>query len=816
MPPRRSLPVSIGVILRFGAAAGALAWAGSAAAQVLPEDQLPTNDEPGFVQPAPSGDDDDQPCVPVPPPIEDIDPYVPPAPDPTLAEDRVAFEANGVTYDSNGQTVRADGNVILRDNRRALRANSIQWNQATGDVIADGDVFVSNDEDRSVRADQVVWDRSTGEIVATGNIRFVDEAGNQLYTSRIVLDDSFEAGQIEEVLIALREGGRLAAEGGRRTEDGRIQLETAAYSACAVTNPAGCPKDPSWRITADRVTYDPEAERVSFDGAYLELFGKRLLPLPGLAIRTDGGPESGLLVPDLRISQSNGVEVIGSYYWRLGQNRDLTTSAYVFTEAPPMVSAQYRQLTSEGAFQITGYGTYSRRISDVTGQAVSEQDPRGYLFANGKYQFSPEWSATGSVRVASDRTFLRRYDISRDDRLRSTVNIERIDEDTYLSFAGWATQTLRLGQPQGQVPQVLPVIDFRHRMRDLAGLGDVLEFQANTLALFRDDGQDTQRAIAKAQWDLKQVTGLGQVITLTGLARGDLYHSTENALTQTALYRGEPGWQGRAIALGAVDVQWPLVGEAFGGTQVLTPRFQIVAVPGIRNLEVPNEDSRAIDLEDTNLFALNRFPGYDRVEPGVRAVYGVDWSLQRPGMRINASLGQSYRLIDKNELLPDGTGLSDQFSDYVGRTKVRFRNFVSFTHRYRLDKDDFAVRRNEIDATVGTRRTYAEVGYLRLNRDIDELEDLQDREEVRFAARLAFANYWSVFGSGVVNLTDREEDPTFTSDGFQPIRTRLGVAYEDDCLEMGLTWRRDYIDTGDAQRGNTFEVFFALKNLGFR
>jgi LPS-assembly protein len=118
---------------------------------------------------------------------------------------------------------------------------------------------------------------------------------------------------------------------------------------------------------------------------------------------------------------------------------------------------------------------------------------------------------------------------------------------------------------------------------------------------------------------------------------------------------------------------------------------------------------------------------------------------------------------------------------------------------------------------VGTDQTYLELGYLRLNRDIDlTFEDLQDREELRAAARVAFADYWSVFGSAVVNLTDREEDPSFTSDGFEPLRTRLGVAYEDDCLEFGLTWRRDYIAVADARRGDSFRVFFSLKNLGLR
>ena len=148
---------------------------------------------------------------------------------------------------------------------------------------------------------------------------------------------------------------------------------------------------------------------------------------------------------------------------------------------------------------------------------------------------------------------------------------------------------------------------------------------------------------------------------------------------------------------------------------------------------------------------------------------------------------------------------------------MRYRDFVKFTHRYRIDKDTFAVRRNEIDATIGSDETYFEVNYLRLNRDIDlTFEDLLDREEMRVAGRYAFAKYWSVFGSAVVNLTNREEDPSFTSDGFKPLRTRLGIAYEDDCLEFGFTWRRDYVQVADIEDGDSFRIYFSLKNLGFR
>lgn len=702
------------------------------------------------------------------------------------APQQIDFEAKEIAYSNETETVTARGNVILRS------------------------------EDRSVRADEVVWDRKSGKIIASGNIRLVDDAGNQLFTDQVELTETFEAGAMAELLIALRAGGRLAARSAERGEDGVAVLADAAYSACAVTDDEGCAKNPSWRITATRVTFDQKAQRVRFIGAKLELFGARILPLPGLALRTDGKAESGFLVPDFRVSQVNGLELNGEYYWRLGDNRDLTLGAYVFSSVAPMASANWRHLTDKGAYQITGYLTASDRLTDFTGGRSFQNKLRGYIESNGRFQFSPDWSLTGSIRLASDRTFLRRYDLSRDDRLRSTINLERITDNSYFSLAGWATQTLRINARQGQIPLALPALDFRQRVADPV-LGGKVELQVNSLALLRNDGQDTQRAFAGARWDLRRLTGMGQMVTLTALVRGDIYNTDNILATTTPSYRGTEGWTTRGIATAALDIEWPFVGEIFGGTQVFKPRVQLVASPKLRNLDLPNEDARAIDLEDSNLFALNRFPGYDRVEDGTRVTWGVDWELQRPGWKVSTTIGQSYRFDDPEEqIFPPGAGLSDRVSDFVGRTQIRYRDFLNVTHRFRLDKDNLAIRRNEIDAAIGSRRTYVEVGYLRLNRDIQTVEDLRDREELRVAARVALGRRWSAFGSGVFNLTDAAEDPVFQPDGFEPIRTRLGIAYSDDCIEFGATWRRDFIDAGDARRGNTFQLFFALRNLGFR
>jgi LPS-assembly protein len=700
--------------------------------------------------------------------------------------DEVSFSAEQLVYDRNADVVTVTGEVRM------------------------------NREGYDLRADSVSWDRRSGEVRAQGGVRVTSPGGDVAYADSALLEDTLKDGIVQNMLIVLADGGRLAAVEARR-RNGITTLYRAAYTACEVVSPDGCPKDPTWQINAVRVIHDPVRHRISYEGATLNLFGMPVFGLPGLS-HPDGsqGGGSGFLVPEIRYSRQNGVELSVPYYIRIAPNRDATITPHVFSGVLPMLEAEYRQLTSRGAFQVHGYVTHGSRLQLNPQVPVPGGDEglRAYVEGGGRLVLSPEWSVTAFGRYTTDRTFMRRYDISRDDRLRSFVNVERITADSYISIAGWAFEGLRITDVDGMQPIALPAIDARWRVAD-PYLGGRIELQANSLAVLRTEGQDSQRAFASARWDRRSITPFGQELVLTAYARGDLYHAGDTLLTQTVSYRGREGWSGRFIGAIAADMRWPFVGEFMGGTQRFTPRLQFVASPPTENMDIPNEDARSVDLEDSNLFALNRFPGYDRWEDGVRVSYGADWAVDLPSASFRATIGQSYRLNRRPAILPPGTGLSGRFSDFVGRSDLRIGRFVSLTHRFRIDRDSFALRRNEIDAVVGGRRTYATIGYLRLDRNIDPaIEDLRDREEIRFGGRIGFARYWSVFGSAVIDLTGRREDPLSQADGFAPIRHRLGILYDDDCIELGLTWRRDYETSGDASRGNSFLIRVALRNLG--
>ena len=694
----------------------------------------------------------------------------------------LAFEADEIVYDAEPDTITAIGRVRVRQEGYALAA------------------------------DRLVWDRVAGTLLATGNVVVLAPTGDRLVGDMMRLDEALAAAAIDNFLLALETGGRVAGETGR-TEDGDFIVDNAAYAPCG-TDCDGL----SWRITAAQVIRDADTGRLIFRGGRLHIFGFDLPLLPVFSVGDPGplGGTSGFMIPDVSISGVNGLELSFPYYRRLARNRDVTVTPHLYTGNLPGLSTRYRHLAEEGAFQVGGFVTYGDIDNPDFGAEPETlgEEFRGYFDANGRFQFDPYWRATGSLRYATDKTVTRRFDLTRDDRLRNVVNVERLDENSYISIAGWAFQGLRVDDVQDQLPIALPAIDARFRLDDPV-MGGQVELRGNSLAILRTEGQDTQRAFALGRWDRRLLTGWGQELTLTGYARGDLYHTDEVLETVVPIYRGEEGWNARGIVAAAADLRWPLIGEALGGTQRLVPRVQLVLTPPTKNLAIPNEDARAIDLEDSNLFALNRFPGYDRWEDGSRVTYGLEWLLDRPNFQVRSNIGQSYRLTDEPLIFPDGTGLTDQWSDFVGRTRFRYGRFVDLTARYRLDKDNLAFRRSELDLTVGTIETYATIGYLRLDRDIDPtIEDLRDKEELRVAGRLHFLDHYSIFGSTVLDLTDSAEDPLSLSDGFNPARHRIGVFYDDDYIELGLSWKRDYERIGAFRRGSTFSVTFNLKGLG--
>jgi LPS-assembly protein len=703
----------------------------------------------------------------------------------------------------------AAGEILVRADRMILE-------EATDRLAAEGQVRLRRDAYR-LRADRVTWDRGKDLIGADGMVAIDDPSGNTLYATSVQLDGAMKNGEVADPLITLEGRRRLAGNRAVRV-DGITTLERAVYTACAVVDDDGCPKSPFWTITATTITHDEERHRISYRDARLNMLGMPVLWLPGLS-HPDGSDEgngSGLLVPDIRFTATRGLEYVQPYYIRTRPDRDLTLSPHLYSGALPMLEAHYRRLLGTGGFQVKGYLTSAERLPADVIDPRPDQDRQslsGAIEASGRFQPDPLWTLQGSIRVATDRSFLRRYEISDDDRLRSMVSAERIDDASYLSISGAAFQILRFSDANEGQALALPAIAYRRRLADPIA-GGTVDVEANLLSLLRSDGQSMQRAIVGTNWHASRIDDGGRVWTLTGLARVDGYHVDPDGTATAEAYRGSKGWSGRSIAASALDMRWPLVAPLGNGHQTIIPRLQLAASALTAPRRLPNEDSRAADLEETSLFSLNPLPGYDRWADGSRLSYGIDWLYDRPGWALRATIGQSLNIVRPTSDLPSASGLEGRTTDIVAGAGLRIGRTWRFASHLRLDDDMKRLRRIDADATWNGGPLLATLSYTRLDRDGTRPNgDLPDHEELRVAGRVRFARYWSVSASTIINLTGRNEDPLAIGDSFQPVRRRIGIGYDDDCISLGLNWRREYDVTGNAS-GNNFGLRIAIKTLG--
>src|SRR6185369_13004229 len=239
-------------------------------------------------------------------------------------------------------------------------------------------------------------------------------------------------------------------------------------------------------------------------------------------------------------------------------------------------------------------------------------------------------------------------------------------------------------------------------------------------------------------------------------------------------------------------------------TQVFEPLFQLVVAPDAGNKrKIPNEDSRAFELDDTNVLLADRFPGLNRPDSGSRVSYGAQWSGYLPeGSYVNAFLGQSYQLDhEDNDELRIGTGVEDDLTNMVGRLQLRPGNGIDLSYRFRFDVQDATFKRHEARASYIDPNFVLSTSYAFIAADGIEFED---REQASAYVGVNLSDYWSVNTRSSYDLQGR-----------RLLSVGGGLRYLDECFDMGFD--ATYVpggDTEDTQGKINFRFTVTFRNLG--
>lgn len=185
-----------------------------------------------------------------------------------------------------------------------LSAEKLEYERGRDLFVASGSVVVRRGESR-LTADWVVFSPSTGRGVASGDVALSD--GRDTLLTRFV---EFDVDDMQGVLFDARfdvPSGHMRMQGAMiaKTGENTYSFEEGVFTSCRCPDPEA--EDP-WRIRAESADLEVGGYGTARDTTF-EVLGVPVAWLPWAIYPLKTERQSGLLLPEVRVSGRNGFEV---------------------------------------------------------------------------------------------------------------------------------------------------------------------------------------------------------------------------------------------------------------------------------------------------------------------------------------------------------------------------------------------------------------------------------------------------------------------------------------------------------------------------
>jgi LPS-assembly protein len=747
------------------------------------------------------------------------------------------------------------------DGQMLVQATEVDYDNTNLRVSAVGNVQIYYN-DSTLEADKVIYDEKTKRLHAEGNVRLTDADGKVTYANALDLSDDYRDGFVDSLRLDAPDQTRMAAARADRTNGNVTIFESSTYTACAEckNNPR---KPPLWQVKAARIIHDENEKMLYFEQAQLEFFGVPIAYLPYFSTPDPTVKrKSGFLMPWFSTSSKYGFAYEQPYYWAIAPDYDLTVTPRVMTTQGLMMQAEWRQRLLSGSYDIRVAGIHQEDPGYFLRQSgpatPGYRDDRGSVESSGQFALNKQWIWGWDAVLLSDKTFFQDYGLG---PFRSPVNVftntptEGISQ-LYLTGVGNRSffdvrSMYYLGYSeadvQQQIPVVAPVLDYSN-VFDRQILGGEVSYKVNFTSLTRgqadfepisanayNNGLCTNtsadpaartpancllrgipgtysRLSGEMQWRRSITDPLGQIWTPFAKMRVDLADASVNTQPGVANYITSGNNDiSRVMPTVGLEYRYPFISAQPWGSQTIEPIAQVIARPNETFVgSIPNEDAQSLVFDDSNLFSVDKFSGWDRVEGGGRANYGVQATTQfDKGGFVNVLFGQSYQLFGANSFaMGDMTntgidsGLDTTRSDYVGRISYQPNKTFTFSARGRFDQADWAVKRLELETTANFDRWSVSMLYGDYAAQ-PELGFLSRREGILGTVTAKVGTNWVVTGGARYDINAGQLNQTI-----------IGAGYVDDCFIMGLNYITDYAYSGNPTTDHRIMFQIGLRTLG--
>ena len=703
--------------------------------------------------------------------------------------DSIKGAKNSNLDNSQIQNIKQKKKGIIFSAQKVSIDNELQTLIATGNVNLELDNI-------KLSSKEIIYYRNKDEIHAKGDVFLQDENGNFHNGKDLILKNQTSNFYLSNIYAQLADGSQMTARNVVSENKNEIKYKGTKFTPCNCKLNEG--ETPLWHFSARETRVNNDTHTIHHDGVTMHLLNFPIIYTPTFA-HPDWTVKrkSGFLTPSISVGKETGITWKQPYFLNISNSQDYTITPIIFSKSGYLTDLEYRSISESSNLKANIIGGIVDTFKEQDEEVIS-----GFLTFDSKNENN--WRTKIILQDSSEDSFLRKYKLTNETILKSSLSTQKLNEDSFSSVELYKIGSLSRETENDNSPLVLPSIKYERNF-DIPLRNTFGKLEMSALELDDDEGHDLFRYSNKltAHRKLKLKKGISFIETSIS---GNFYDVSKN--------KSNPDNTGKINSINSfISFGWEdyLPTKVFQNQSILKPQIQAVLINGSDHVNhIPNRDALDYRLDETNLFIPHRPLGNDLTLPGGRIDYGItNFINNENSVNFTSFFGQSLKLWGNNEnefqsLNSKKTVVSE--SDYIAR--LAFQNTKNFSTDWsaRLDPHNFKIY--ESITTISQSLGSFDLSASHASISDGFIKDTSGAENLNFKFNSKITNDWGFSGLQNYNLHNSD---------IKLLKTEYAINYSgslQNCMVIELKYERETKTDPSIAPVTEVGLIFQFKYLG--
>lgn len=481
---------------------------------------------------------------------------------------------------------------------------------------------------------------------AEGNVHYDDNQivlnGPKAWTDLNTKDTDLWQGDYQ---LVGRQGRGQAALMKQRDQNRYTILENGTFTSCL-------PGDNSWSVDGSEVIYDRQEEVAEIWNARFKVGPVPIFYSPYLQLPVGNKRRSGFLIPDIRYSKGDGLELFLPWYWNIAPNYDATFTPHYISKRGLQLQNEFRYLTPLGTgLMELDWLPHDKRFK--TDHADADRDKRWLFYWQHNGVFDKVWRFNVDYTKVSDIWYFSdlesRYGSTTDGYATQKASAGYADENWDIALQARQFQVFSQ-MTNRSVYRAQPQLDIDYYKNELGPFDLHVYSQVARFTNVNGRYPDATRWHIAPELSLPLSNRWGSLNTDVKLLATHFQQSDIDTYNST--HADTPLKKSVNRVLPQVKVDGKLVFDRQiehglpGYTHTLEPRVQYQYTPYRDQSDIYIYDTTLLQTDYSGLFRDRKYSGLDRISSSNQIAAGLTTRFYDPSMveRFNLSVGQIYYL----------------------------------------------------------------------------------------------------------------------------------------------------------------------------